>query len=176
MEYTIKHNGAELSARTLGGELLSYKKDVKEYVWTGDENFWTGHAPGLFPFVSSLKDGKVEIAGEMYYSKPKHGFLRTSEMKLVEKTETSMTFELHDTVFNAEDSIEKVATLVKAYMEYGGHQLQINSVNSEKMKEAQKHPEDYPELIVRVWGWSGHFVEMPKCYQDQINQRQEFGV
>ena len=96
MEYTIKHNGAELSARTLGGELLSYKKDGKEYVWTGDENFWTGHAPGLFPFVSSLKDGKVEIAGEMYYSKPKHGFLRTSEMELVEKTETSMTFELHE--------------------------------------------------------------------------------
>jgi len=96
MEYTIKSTNASLSARTLGGELLSYKKDGKEYVWTGDENFWTGHAPGLFPFVSSLKDGKVEIAGEMYYSKPKHGFLRTSEMELVEKTETSMTFELHE--------------------------------------------------------------------------------
>ena len=91
---------------------------------------------------------------------------------------------LHDVVEDTDYTVddlkslfgEKVATLVKAYMEYGGHQLQINSVNSEKMKAAQEHPEDYPELIVRVWGWSGHFVEMPKCYQDQIIQRQEFGV
>lgn len=87
-----------------------------------------------------------------------------------------MTFELHDSVFNADDSIKKVASLVRAYMQYGGHQLQINSVNNDKMRKAQKEPEKYRDLIVRVWGWSGHFVELDKCYQDQIIMRQEFGV
>ena len=87
-----------------------------------------------------------------------------------------MTFELHETVFNSEDAITKVATLVRSYIQEGGHQLQINSVNNEKMRKAQENPEEYKDLIVRVWGWSGHFVEMDKCYQDQIILRHEFGV
>lgn len=87
-----------------------------------------------------------------------------------------MTFELHESVFNSEDAITKVATLVRSYIQEGGHQLQINSVNNEKMRKAQENPEEYKDLIVRVWGWSGHFVEMDKCYQDQIIQRHEFGV
>ena len=87
-----------------------------------------------------------------------------------------MTFELHDSVFNADDSIRKVAGLVRAYMLCGGHQLQINSVNSDKMRKAQEQPEKYKDLIVRVWGWSGHFIELDKCYQDQIIMRREFGV
>lgn len=87
-----------------------------------------------------------------------------------------MTLELHDTVFKAEDSVEKVARLVQSYMLQGGHQLQLNAVNREKMLEAQKHPEEYGELIVRVWGWSGHFVELDKSYQDQIIARTEFGI
>jgi len=85
-----------------------------------------------------------------------------------------MTFELHDTVFKNEDSVEKVASLVCAYILNGGHQLQINAVNREKMIKAQSEPEKYQDLIVRVWGWSGHFVELDKCYQDQIIKRVEF--
>lgn len=87
-----------------------------------------------------------------------------------------MTFELHDTVFKNEDSVKKVAQLVRAYILNGGHQLQINAVNREKMIQAQKEPEKYQDLIVRVWGWSGHFVELDKCYQNQIIKRVEFDV
>ncbi len=87
-----------------------------------------------------------------------------------------MTFELHDTVFKTEDSIKKVAALVRAYILQGGHQLQLNAVNREKMIAAQKNPEEYQDLIVRVWGWSGHFVELDECYQNQIIKRVEFGV
>ena len=58
----------------------------------------------------------------------------------------------------------------------GGHQLQINAVNSEDMRDAQIHPEKHSDLIVRVWGWSGYFIELDKCYQEQIIQRHEFGV
>ena len=85
-----------------------------------------------------------------------------------------MTFEIHDTVFQAEDSIEKAARLVQSYILWGGHQLQLNAVNREILLDAQKHPEAHPDLIVRVWGWSGHFVELDKRYQDQIVARTEF--
>lgn len=87
-----------------------------------------------------------------------------------------LTLELHDTVFRTEDSIEKVATLVKSFMDLGGHQLQLNAVNRETMLDAQKHPENYRNLIVRVWGWSGYFVELDKEYQDHIIQRMELTV
>lgn len=84
-----------------------------------------------------------------------------------------LTLELHDTVFRTKEAVEKVATLVKSFMDLGGHELQLNSVNRETMLDAQKHPENYRNLIVRVWGWSGYFVELDKEYQDHIIQRME---
>ncbi len=86
------------------------------------------------------------------------------------------TLELHDTIFRAPDSIEKVAQLVKAFIRMGGHQIQLNAVNTEKMRDAQIHPEKHADLVVRVWGWSGHFVELEKPYQDQIIARTEFAL
>ncbi|MEG0963667.1 MAG: pyruvate formate lyase family protein, partial [Lachnospiraceae bacterium] len=77
-----------------------------------------------------------------------------------------LTIELHDTLFRNEDSIRKVAMFVKSFMDMGGHQMQINAVNKEKMEDAKKHPENYRNLIVRVWGWSGYFVELDEIYQD----------
>lgn len=84
-----------------------------------------------------------------------------------------LTLELHDTVFRTGDSIAKVAQMVRSFIDLGGHQLQLNSVNRETMLDAQKHPQDYRNLIVRVWGWSGYFVELDREYQDHIIQRME---
>jgi len=84
-----------------------------------------------------------------------------------------LTLELHDTLFRNEDSIYKTATMVKSFIDLKGHQLQLNAVNKDVMLDAQKHPEHYRNLIVRVWGWSGYFVELDKEYQDHIIQRME---
>lgn len=87
-----------------------------------------------------------------------------------------LTLELHDTVFRNQDGIQKTALLVKSYFDLGGHQLQINAVNRDTLLEAQKNPDKYRNLIVRVWGWSGYFVELDKVYQDHIIQRMELQV
>lgn len=87
-----------------------------------------------------------------------------------------LTLELHDTLFRSEENIRKVALLVKSYMDMGGHQLQLNAVNRETLLDAQQHPEKYRHLIVRVWGWSGYFVELDKVYQDHVIQRMELVV
>lgn len=84
-----------------------------------------------------------------------------------------LTLELHDTVFRNDDAVRKVSSLVKAYMDLGGQQLQINAVNRDRLIEAKKHPELHKNLIVRVWGWSGYFVELDEEYQDHIIQRVE---
>ncbi len=87
-----------------------------------------------------------------------------------------LTIELTDTMFRNEESIRKTAQFVKTFIDLGGHQMQINAVNREKMLDAKAHPENYRNLIVRVWGWSGYFVELDECYQNHIIKRMELAV
>ena len=87
-----------------------------------------------------------------------------------------LTIELSDTMFRNAESIEKTARFVRTFIQRGGHQMQINAVNREKLLDAKKHPEKYRNLIVRVWGWSGYFVELDECYQNQIIKRMELMI
>ena len=66
--------------------------------------------------------------------------------------------------------------LVREIVRSRGHQLQLNAVSSERLRDAQKHPELYPYLIVRIWGWSAYFVELDRRYQDHVIARQEYSV
>ncbi len=85
-----------------------------------------------------------------------------------------LTLELHHTVLRNDVGISKIARLVKHYIDLGGHQLQLNSLNGEILQKAQLHPEEHPNLIVRVWGWSGYFVELDRPYQDHIISRTQY--
>jgi formate C-acetyltransferase len=87
-----------------------------------------------------------------------------------------LTLEFHQSIFSDEDGIDKVAALVKRYVELGGHQLQLNTVNTEQLLDAQQHPENYKQLVVRIWGWSAYFVEIDKEYQDHVIARQAYTV
>jgi len=87
-----------------------------------------------------------------------------------------LTIEVHDTAFREVDGVAKVAQLVKYFVDRGGHQLQINSINRETLKDAQERPELHRHLIVRVWGWSGYFIELDKPFQDQVIKRVELAV
>ena len=87
-----------------------------------------------------------------------------------------LTMEIHENVFRNADGIQKVASLVRAFVSLGGHQLQLNSINRETLLDAQKHPEEHKNLIVRVWGWSGYFVDLDIGYQNHIISRTEFAV
>ena len=87
-----------------------------------------------------------------------------------------LTLEIHDSAFARSDGVAKVAQLVKFFVDRGGHQMQINTINRETLIDAQRHPELHRHLIVRVWGWSGYFVELDREYQDQIIRRVELSV
>lgn len=84
-----------------------------------------------------------------------------------------LTMELHDSLFRNDQAIEKVALMVQSFIRLGGHQLQLNAVNRDELLDAKKHPEAHRSLIVRVWGWSGYFVELDEQYQDHIISRTE---
>ena len=87
-----------------------------------------------------------------------------------------LTLEFDGGMFASEESISKVARLVKTFIDRGGHQLQLNAVNPEALRDAQINPEKYEQLIVRIWGWSAYFTELDKGYQDHVIARQEYTV
>jgi len=87
-----------------------------------------------------------------------------------------LTLEFHQSVFADDDGVEKVGLLVKRFIDRGGHQLQLNTVNLERMLDAQKHPENHKQLVVRIWGWSAYFVELDKEYQDHVIARQAYTI
>lgn len=87
-----------------------------------------------------------------------------------------LTLEFHQSVFSDDDGIEKVGALVKNFIDRGGHQLQLNTVNLERMLDAQKNPENHRQLVVRIWGWSAYFVELDKEYQDHVIARQAYKI
>jgi len=82
-----------------------------------------------------------------------------------------VTLELSDAVFRDAESIRKVAMLVRTFAQLGGQQLQLNTLNVDTLREAQKHPEKHRNLIVRVWGWSGYFCELAPEYQEHVIAR-----
>ncbi len=87
-----------------------------------------------------------------------------------------LTIELDESIFRNEETVEKLAMLIRSYIKRGGHQLQLNTLNKETLLDAKIHPELHRDLIVRVWGWSGYFVELDECYQDHIIERIKYKV
>lgn len=75
------------------------------------------------------------------------------------------------TVLTDETDFEKLVILVETYFREGGQHLQLNHVSRETLVDAQKHPEKYANLRVRVSGFSGYFVKMRKEIQDEIIAR-----
>jgi trans-4-hydroxy-L-proline dehydratase len=79
-------------------------------------------------------------------------------------------------VLEGEDGIDKLSQLVRAYFKLDGHHIQFNVVKAETLKDAQQHPEQYRDLIVRVAGYSDYFCDLSKELQDEIIGRTEHKV
>ena len=82
-----------------------------------------------------------------------------------------LTIELDESIFRNEETIEKLAMLIRNYMRQGGHQLQLNTLNKETLLDAKKHPELHRDLIVRVAGYSAFFNVLSRQTQDDIIAR-----
>lgn len=72
-----------------------------------------------------------------------------------------------------EEGIDKLCHLIRAYFKMDGHHMQFNVVTADTLREAQKHPEKYRDLIVRVAGYSDYFVDLNVDLQNEIIRRTE---
>jgi trans-4-hydroxy-L-proline dehydratase len=69
--------------------------------------------------------------------------------------------------------ITSVTKLIRSYFRLNGHHIQFNVVTADTLREAQKHPEKYRDLIVRVAGYSDYFNDLNEALQDEIIKRTE---
>ena len=72
-----------------------------------------------------------------------------------------------------EEDVSKLAHLIRTYFGMGGHHVQFNIVDTETLYAAQKHPEDYKDLLVRMAGYSDYFNDMNADLQGEIISRTE---
>jgi formate C-acetyltransferase len=72
-----------------------------------------------------------------------------------------------------ESGIDKLAHLIRSYFKLDGHHIQLNVVSVDTLKEAQKNPAKYRDLIVRVAGYSDYYVDLSPELQDEIIRRTE---
>lgn len=84
---------------------------------------------------------------------------------------TLLNMKFMPSVLEGEEGIGKLAGLVRTYFRYDAHHLQFNVIDAETLKRAQKQPEEYRDLIVRVAGYSDYFCDLGKDLQDEIISR-----
>jgi formate C-acetyltransferase len=75
-----------------------------------------------------------------------------------------------------EEHLKKFASLLRAYGEVGGTSLMINIIDPETLRDAQKRPEEYQNLLVRVTGYNAYFTVLGKEIQDEIIARESHQV
>ncbi|MBN2327409.1 MAG: formate C-acetyltransferase/glycerol dehydratase family glycyl radical enzyme, partial [Candidatus Omnitrophica bacterium] len=72
-----------------------------------------------------------------------------------------------------ENGVVKLAQLIRAYFRMDGHHIQFNVVTADTLRQAQKTPDQYRDLIVRVAGYSDYFVDLGEELQNEIIRRTE---
>jgi len=85
----------------------------------------------------------------------------------------ALNIRIHPQNLMKEDNIEKFYYLLKGYFDQGGMQVQPNVVSTKTLKDAQKHPENYLDLIVKVGGYNAIFVDLGIPIQNDIINRLE---
>ena len=122
---------------------------------------WTPLSEGISPVQGADRHGPTAVlrsAGKMDH-------VRTGGTLLNQKFTPRL--------LEGEKGIDSLAHLVRTYFTMGGHHIQFNVVDAETLREAQAHPEQHRDLIVRVAGYSDYFCDLGKALQDEIIARTE---
>jgi len=165
---TFKHVTPETGKRYRGGYLS----------W----NYWVAYAPSTAATPDGRKRGQFLSNGVC----PVNGADRMGPTAVVKSVghlglETapngaSHTMSFSPTMLQSSENRRKLAALLRAYGQVGGTCLQINVISPEMLRAAQKDPNAYSNLLVRVTGYNAYFVMLGKEIQDEIIARESHAI
>ena len=87
---------------------------------------------------------------------------------------SQLNVKIHPSAIQGQAGSRKLLDLIRAYMRKGGFHIQFNVVDTKVLKDAQAHPENYRDLMVRVAGFTQYWVEIGKPVQDELIARTEY--
>lgn len=122
-------------------------------------------ADGISPVQGMDKNGPVSLLNSvMNFDQSEYG------------NGTLMNMKFHPTALKGADGLMKLRTIMETYFENGGMELQLNIIGSDTLRDAQKNPENYKDLVVRVAGFSAYFVEVFEDCQNDLIRRTELAL
>ncbi|HEY9170967.1 MAG TPA: trans-4-hydroxy-L-proline dehydratase [Verrucomicrobiae bacterium] len=96
-----------------------------------------------------------------------------SKMDHLKAGGTLLNMKFTPSLVATDDGVDKWAHLVRGYFKMDGHHVQFNVVRADTLREAQAHPDEHRDLIVRVAGYSDYFCDLSRALQDEIIERTE---
>ncbi|ADY56819.1 4-hydroxyphenylacetate decarboxylase subunit B [Syntrophobotulus glycolicus DSM 8271] len=146
--------------------------------------FVTGHHNAQGGVTLATPDGRLagttytDASMSAYPGTDKNGpyaIFRSATVWDHSNTQSSMlNLKLHPTAISGDAGTKKLLALTRAYMRLGGHHIQYNIVDSNNLRDAQRHPENYRDLLVRVSGFTHYWCELSKPIQDEVISRTEY--
>jgi formate C-acetyltransferase len=151
--------------------------------------------PGLFSFTNFLPAGKgcgaLPDGGRARRPfangvSPTHGadrngptaMLRSASKLNYTLSPNANTLDLKLSPASVKDGagVARLGDMIRTYFQMGGMQLQLSVLSSEDLRQAQLRPDDYADLLVRVAGYSAHFVSLDREVQEEIIRRSEHAL
>ena len=177
---------------TIAKEIATgYCREVQQYKTVRGGKF----VPGMYPATAHVPMGMVvgatpdgRLAGTPLNDgvSPSQGrdiLGPTAALKSVAKLDhvlagngTLFNMKFNPEVLAQKDSMDKFIHLLKTYFIMGGMHIQCNAISREILEDAQKKPEDYADLVVRVAGYSAFFTGLQKSLQNEIIARTEHTI
>jgi formate C-acetyltransferase len=130
--------------------------------------------------LGATPNGRRARLPESDGTSPSHGADRkgpTAVIKSLSKMDqqksggTLLNLRFLPSVLAGDTGLDKLSHLIRSYFRLGGHHIQFNVVDTETLRDAQKHPDNYRNLLVRVAGYSDYFVDLDVYHQEEIIAR-----
>ncbi len=130
--------------------------------------------------LGASANGRLAGMPESDGTSPSHGADRRGPTAVIRSLGKMDQFKSGGTLLNqkflpsvlaGEEGISKMASLIRTYFRLDGHHIQFNVVDAETLRDAQKHPDNYRDLLVRVAGYSDYFVDLDIYHQEEIIAR-----
>jgi pyruvate formate-lyase/glycerol dehydratase family glycyl radical enzyme len=167
--WTQHRIGEEKNA--FGSRLWTGRSGAVVHVLMGQK---TGALPDGRKAGEPLADGFLSPSQGMDVKGPTAVFNSASKVNHGENNFAAlMNMKFDRKIFNNRANIIKLGQMIESFFKNGGFHIQINILGKETLIEAQKHPEQYGNLLVRVAGYSAFFVDLPREIQDEIISRTE---